>query len=44
MSEYRIIIAGQLEFGSERVFKQVVEQYTHRMENYYKNPDFIINI
>lgn len=37
MSEYRIIIAGQLEFGSERVFKQVVEQYTHRMENYYKN-------
>jgi len=37
MSEYRIIIAGQLEFGSERVFNQVVEQYTHRMENYYKN-------
>lgn len=37
MSEYRIIIAGQLEFGSERVFNQVVEQYIHRMENYYKN-------
>ncbi|MEO0731213.1 MAG: tetratricopeptide repeat protein [Bacteroidota bacterium] len=37
MSEYRIIIAGQLEFGSERVFNQVVEQYVHRMENYYKN-------
>jgi tetratricopeptide (TPR) repeat protein len=37
MSEYRIIIAGQLEFGSERVFNQVLEQYTHRMENYYKN-------
>jgi tetratricopeptide (TPR) repeat protein len=37
MSEYRIIIAGQLEFGSERVFNQVVEQYNHRMENYYKN-------
>lgn len=37
MSEYRIIIAGQLEFGSERVYKQVVEQYIHRMENYYKN-------
>lgn len=37
MAEYRIIIAGQLEFGSERVFNQVVEQYTHRMEHYYKN-------
>jgi len=37
MSEYRIIIAGQLEFGSERVFNQVLEQYTHRMEHYYKN-------
>lgn len=37
MSEFRIIIAGQLEFGSKRVFDQVVEQYIHRMENYYKN-------
>ena len=37
MSEYRVIIAGQLEFGSKRVFDQVVEQYVHRMENYYKN-------
>ena len=37
MSEYRIIIAGKLEFGKERVFHQVVEQYTHRMEHYYKN-------
>ncbi|MFT7121398.1 MAG: tetratricopeptide (TPR) repeat protein [Neolewinella sp.] len=37
MSEYRIIIAGQLEFGSKRVFDQVVEQYMHRMEHYYKN-------
>lgn len=37
MSEFRIIIAGQLEFGSKRVFDQVVEQYLHRMENYYKN-------
>jgi Tfp pilus assembly protein PilF len=37
MSEYRIIIAGQLEFGSERVFNQVLEQYNHRMEHYYKN-------
>lgn len=37
MSEFRIIIAGQLEFGSKRVFDQVVEQYNHRMEHYYKN-------
>lgn len=37
MSEFRIIIAGQLEFGSKRVFDQVVEQYLHRMEHYYKN-------
>lgn len=33
----RIIIAGQLEFGSGRVYEQVVQQYMHRMENYYKN-------
>ena len=32
----RIIIAGQLEFGSDRVYEQVVKQYDHRMENYYK--------
>lgn len=37
MSEYRIIIAGKLEFGSERVFTQVFDQYMHRMEHYYKN-------
>lgn len=37
MSEYKIIIAGQLEFGNERVFKQVYEQYLHRMEHYYKD-------
>lgn len=37
MAEFRIIIAGQLEFGSKRVFDQVVSQYMHRMENYYKN-------
>lgn len=33
----RIIIAGQLEFGSDRIYDQVVQQYIHRMENYYKN-------
>ena len=37
MSEYKVIIAGQLEFGSQRAFNQVMEQYAHRMENYYKN-------
>ena len=38
----RIIIAGQLEFGSDRVYEQVVKQYIHRMENYYKN-DILLN-
>lgn len=38
----RIIIAGQLEFGSDRVYDQVVKQYIHRMENYYKN-DILLN-
>ncbi len=33
----RVIIAGQLEFGSDRVYRQTVEQYNHRMENFYKN-------
>ena len=37
MSEYKIIISGQLQFQSKRVFDKVVEQYLHRMENYYKN-------
>lgn len=37
MSEYKVIIAGQLEFGSNRAFTQVHEQYAHRMEHYYKN-------
>ena len=37
MSEYKVIIAGQLEFGSQRAYNQVMEQYAHRMENYYKN-------
>lgn len=33
----RVIIAGQLEFGSSRNYEQVVEQFEHRKENYYKN-------
>ncbi len=37
MSEFKIIIAGQLEFGNQRVFQQVHDQYVHRMENYYKD-------
>ncbi|NJC27332.1 tetratricopeptide repeat protein [Neolewinella antarctica] len=37
MSEYKIIIAGQLEFGNQRVYTQVYEQYLHRMEHYYKD-------
>ena len=37
MSEYKIIIAGQLEFGNQKVFQQVYDQYVHRMENFYKD-------
>ena len=37
MSEFRIIISGQLAFQSKRAYDQVFEQYQHRMENYYKN-------
>ncbi len=37
MSEFKIIISGQLQFQSKRAFDQVVEQYNHRMEHYYKN-------
>lgn len=37
MSNNRVIIAGHLEFGSDRVYEQVVKQYVHRSENYYKN-------
>lgn len=33
----RIIISGQLEFGSDRVYNQTIEQYIHRTENFYKN-------
>lgn len=33
----RIIISGQLEFGSDRIYEQTVEQYIHRTENFYKN-------
>ncbi|OAV45972.1 tetratricopeptide repeat protein [Lewinella sp. 4G2] len=35
--EYKVIIAGQLEFGKESVFKQVHDQYVHRMEHFYKD-------
>ena len=37
MSEYKIIIAGQLEFGNQKVFQQVHDQYLHRMEHFYKD-------
>ena len=33
----KVIFAGQLEFGTSRNFENVQTQYSHRMENYYKN-------
>ncbi len=37
MSEYKTIFSGRLEFGSERSFQQVLKQFQHRTENYYRN-------
>jgi tetratricopeptide (TPR) repeat protein len=34
---FKIIFSGQLEFGTERSFEQVVELFNHRSENYYRN-------
>lgn len=34
---FKIIISGQLEFGTERSFERVMGLFTHRAENYYRN-------
>ncbi len=34
---FKIIFSGQLEFGTERSFERLVELFTHRAENYYRN-------
>jgi tetratricopeptide (TPR) repeat protein len=34
---YKTILSGCLEFGSQRSYEQVLKQYLHRMENYYRN-------
>jgi len=33
---YKIILAGRLEFGSEKTFKKVLEMYNFRVQNFYK--------
>ena len=33
---YKIIVAGRLEFGSEKTFKKVLDMYNSRVENFYK--------
>ena len=33
---YKIIVAGRLEFGSEKTFKKVLDMYNFRVENFYK--------
>jgi len=37
MSTFKTIIAGRLEFGSERSYIKVVDLFQHRVENYYRN-------
>ena len=37
MSTFKTIIAGRLEFGSERSYKKVIDLFQHRVENYYRN-------
>jgi tetratricopeptide (TPR) repeat protein len=34
---FKTIFSGQLEFGTERSFEQVIELFNHRAENYYRN-------
>ena len=35
--EYKVIFSGRLEFGTERSYGQVLKQFEHRKENYYRN-------
>lgn len=34
--DYKVIISGRLEFGTDRNFEQVTKLYEHRRENYYR--------
>ena len=34
---FRVIIHGQLEFGKQQRYETALEQFEHRVENYYKN-------
>jgi tetratricopeptide (TPR) repeat protein len=39
---FKTILSGCLEFGSQRSYDQVLKQFQHRTENYYRN-DILLN-
>ena len=41
MIEYKTIVSGSLEFGSQKTFEKVFKMYEHRIENYYKADLFV---
>jgi tetratricopeptide (TPR) repeat protein len=41
MIEYKTIVSGSLEFGSQKTFEKVFKMYEHRVENYYKADLFV---
>ncbi len=41
MIEFKTIVSGSLEFGSQKTFEKVFKMYEHRVENYYKADLFV---
>jgi len=41
MEEYKTIVSGSLEFGSQKTYDKVFKMYEHRVENYYKADLFV---
>jgi len=41
MEEFKTIVSGSLEFGSQKTYDKVMKMYEHRVENYYKTDLFV---
>jgi len=41
MIEFKTIVSGSLEFGSQKTYDKVMKMYEHRVENYYKTDLFV---
>ncbi len=41
MIEFKTIVSGSLEFGSQKTFDKLFKMYEHRVENYYKADLFV---